>query len=70
MPYWVDMFTSFGQFLLKKKNNKTTQVIRELVPVVQRVDSTSNWINNQLFPVDSSIGFSWTYPLVSDLFAG
>ena len=39
-----------------------------LVSVVQKVDSTINWIN--LYPVDSAIGFTSTYPLDSDLSSG
>ena len=39
-----------------------------LVPVVQTLDSSIQWIN--LYPVDSAIGFPNTYPLDSDLSDG
>ena len=61
------MFTSFDLFLL---NKQPTSLENSNLLFKARIDSTSNWINNQLFPVDSAIGFSSTYPLVSDLFAG
>ena len=37
-------------------------------PVVQRLDSTIQWIN--LYSLDNSIGFASTYPVDSDLSAG
>ena len=48
-----------------QKNSKKTQF---QAPVVQTLDSAIHRIN--LYPVDSSSGFSNTYPLDSDLSGG
>ena len=43
-------------------------VLYDLAPVVQRVDSTIQWIN--YYPLDNAINFDSTYPLDSDLSKG
>ena len=39
--------------------------VNHLAPVVQKVGSAINWINQ--YPVDNAISFRNTYPLDSDL---
>ena len=42
--------------------------VNHLAPVVQKVGSAINWINQ--YPVDNAISFRNTYPLDSDLVGG
>ena len=39
-----------------------------MIPVVQKVDSATHWINH--YPLDTAIGFPNTHPLNSDLSGG
>ena len=42
--------------------------LKDLAPVVQRVDSAIQWINH--YPLDNTINFNSTYSLDSDLSSG
>ena len=42
--------------------------LRELAPVVQKVDNAIHQINH--YPLDIAIGFAITYPVDSDLSGG
>ena len=57
---WIDSKVNYEEIFSAESLHQS--------PVVQKVDSTINWIN--LYPLDSTIGFPNTYPLVSDLSGG
>ena len=63
------IFLGHLPILLPYKNPELVHAaVRQLAPVVQKVDSAIRWIN--LYPVNSAIGFSNTYPLDSYLPSG
>ena len=57
---WIDSKVNYEEIF-------SAESLRQ-APVVQKVDKAIHWIN--LYPLDSTIGFPNTYPLVSDLSGG